>query len=143
MFAPSRSAVLVHDVRVIRLGRSEVFGNSARRPQARQHNVYTSVRKQCSGKDRRFWFGVRHEKRAHHVPKADPGYPLPRARGVLPRQPGPRSGYVGPGVHHAGNCHRRQVVRRGRRGTVGQNDCTHAARARVFGTGFPDKLSRN
>jgi len=87
--------------------------------------------------------GVRHEERAHHVPKADPGDPIPRARGVLPRKPGPRSGHVGPGVHHTGNRYRRQAVRRGRGGTVDKNDYTHAARARVLDIGLPGKFLRH
>lgn len=73
------SAVHVHDVRVIRLGRSEVFRDRTRRPQARQHNVHVRDRQQYSSEDHRFWLGIRHKERAHHVPKADPGDPVPRA----------------------------------------------------------------
>jgi len=83
MFVPS--AVRVHDVRVIRLGRSEGFRDRARRPQARQHNVHIRVRDRSAGEDHRFWLGVRHEERAHHVPKTDPGDPIQSARGVLSR----------------------------------------------------------
>jgi len=58
---------------------------------------------------------------------------------VLPKQSGPWFGCMGAGMYHAGNCYRRQAVRRSRGGAVDQNDFTHAARAQVLDIKFTNR----
>lgn len=115
-----------------RFGGLEGNGDRARWSQAGQHNVLLRHREQSPGENHRFRLGVLCEGGAHHVQHEDPGNPVPRVGSVLPRQPGPRRGPVVVGVHHAGNSHRRQAVRRDQRGTVGEIVHQFAGRSRFL-----------